>query len=667
MNRSMNVAPQLNEEQKTAILEAAGRKVGLTICRIENEIEEKDLHGAGNAPVYGAFVTLKRFRQVRAQSGCMGDSMPLWEALNTAAHRAALEDLRFPPLENHEIHDLQIEVWVLYSPELIGSRPEERPNFVEIGQHGLLVVHGEHRGLILPNTAAEKKLDARGFLEEACRKAHLPANAWQEDETMVFRFQGQVFSGNLKDYFPQELTHILQPPKGPGRKDLAQLADHCYRNIIKQFENRIPDYYLPAAYDGKISGACLRVRLNSLSADCAQLHLNHPQPLQATLLGLSQNAALAMRQNKLQPADLQKTSLCIFWDPKNLGNTLTADVSGLDTRRFGILALRFGKWILGYAPGKDPASILEDVLKNSRFDRDESTTILSVQVACTDIAFMTTTVQKPMVKDTPRPAIAAGAFYPANVREMETMRNGFFSSEPVEKKAFSGAVIPHGGWPFAGKLLAQTLEKMELRNRILIFAPKYQALGVDWGVCPDPRWNLPGRPMEGDINLSRAMTEAVDSFQLDSLAHSREHGIEVVLPFLSYLAPGAHVVGTVMQGGARKLENASKQLAAWLQTLPQCPTLLAASDLSLYADPKQSPRLDESIVEAMAALDPEKMLALVQEKNAPLTGVLPCAFLMMTLRELGLLNRSHLVGHTQSIESKNGVRKEVGFCGMLFE
>ena len=667
MYKSMNVPPQLNEEQKTAILEAAGRKVGLTICRIENEIEEQDLKGAGSVPVYGVFVTLKRFRQVRAQSGCMGDSIPLWEALNTAARRAALEDLRFPPLENHEINDLQFEVWILFSPELIGSKPEERPQYIEVGRHGLLVVRGEHRGLLLPDTAPEKKLDARGFLEEACRKAHISANSWLEAETMVFRFQGMVFSGNLKEKFPQELTHILQPPKGPGQKDLALLADHCYRNIIKQFENRIPDYYLPSAYDGKISGACLRVRLKSLSADCAQLHLNHPQPLQATLLGLSQNASLAMRQNKLQPADLQKTALCIFWDPKNLGDAQTADVSELNTRRHGILALRFGKWILGYAPGKDPQSILEDVLKNSHFDRDESTTILSVQVACTDIAFMTTTVQKPMVKDTPRPAIAAGAFYPANVQEMETMRSSFFSSETIEKKAFSGAVIPHGGWPFAGKLIAQTLEQMELGNRILIFAPKYQALGVDWGVCPNPRWNLPGRPMEGDVNLSRAMTEAVESFQLDSLAHEREYGIEVVLPFLSHLAPGAHVVGAVMQGGVRKLETAAKQLAAWIQTLPQRPTLLAASDLSLYADPKQTPRLDETIVEAMTALDPEKMLAAVREKKAPLTSVLPCAFLMLTLRELGLLNRSHLVGHTQSVESKNGVQRNVGFCGMLFE
>ncbi|MBE6427595.1 MAG: AmmeMemoRadiSam system protein B [Planctomycetaceae bacterium] len=667
MNKTMNTAPVFSEAQKEAILNSAGKKVALTIARYEHTIEKEDLAGAGETPVYGVFVSLKRFRQLRACCGFMGESVRLAHALDQAAHRAAVDDIRFPVIENHEINEMEMEVWVLFSPELIGAEGEARKDFVEIGKHGLLVVQGEHRGLLLPSVATEMKLTPETFLEQTCLKAHLPKDAWKNEKALVFRFQGMVFSKALKDTVPEELApQVLVAPKGPSRGDMARLADHCYRNIGKQYENMIPDPYLPGAFDGNVNGACLRVRLSTISADCAQIYLNRPQPLQSTLLGLSQNAAMAMRQHNLKPAELQKTALCVFWDAQPLGNVEKADLSSIDTRHSGILAIRFGKWILGYAPGKKAELILEDVLKNSKFESDEATQIFSVRVACTDIAFMTSTVQKPMVRSTPRPAAVAGLFYPAQSDVMERMRDGFFSPDGVEKQDFAGALVPHAGWKYSGNLTARTLEQMRLASRILVFAPKHHALGVDWGVCPAPRWNLPGRPMEGDENMSRALAEAVPRFQLDSLAHDREHSIEVILPFLSKLAPGSHVIGAVMQGGDRYLAESAKQLAEWIASLPQRPSLIASSDMNHYASLEDTLRIDQPVIEAMRALDPEEMLKIVRENKVSMCGVLPCAFMMMTLRELGLLNRCVTVGHTTSADAGGETKSVVGYCGMLF-
>lgn len=668
MNQSMNAAPVFTNEQKQAILRAAGRKVAMTICRFENQIESEELLGAGEARVYGSFVSLKRFRQLRACCGCMGDSMLLTEALDQAAYRAAVDDIRFAPIENHEINELEMDVWVLFSPEVIGASGEDRKNFVEIGKHGLLVVQGEHRGLLLPGVATELNLNPVTFLEHTCQKASLPKDAWKQENTMIFRFQGNVFHAKVKDMIPEEIAQqILVPPKGPTRGELAKLADHCYRNICKQFSGMTPDVYLPGGFDGSINGACLRVRLDKISADCAQIYLSNPQPLQATLLGLSQNASLAMRQNNLAPANLQKTALCVFWDAVNVGNAETAEISELDTRNSGILAIRFGKWILGYAPGKKPEAILDDVLKNSNFEKDESTQIFTVRVACTDIAFMTSTVQKPMVKNEARKPAVAGRFYPSNPKELEVLRDSLFTKEMVEKKPYAGALVPHAGWTYSGKLTAQTLEQIEFANRILVFAPKHHALGVDWAVCPTPRWNLPDRQMEGDLNMSRALVEAVPHFQLDSLAHEREHSIEVILPFLSKLVPGAHVVGAVMQGGDRHLAECAKQCAEWISSLPQRPTILASSDMNHYANLENTLRIDQPVIEAMQALDPEGMLEIVRGNHVSMCGVLPCAFMMLTLRELGLLNRCVNVGHTTSAANGGDEKRVVGYCGMLFE
>ena len=72
MNKTMNTAPVFSEAQKEAILNSAGKKVALTIARYEHTIEKEDLAGAGETPVYGVFVSLKRFRQLRACCGFMG-------------------------------------------------------------------------------------------------------------------------------------------------------------------------------------------------------------------------------------------------------------------------------------------------------------------------------------------------------------------------------------------------------------------------------------------------------------------------------------------------------------------------------------------------------------------------------------------------------------------
>lgn len=668
MNQSMNTAPEINESQKQAILQAAGRKVALTICRFEDKIRKEELQGIGESPIYGAFVSLKRFRQLRACCGSLGDSIPLAEALDQAAYRAAIDDIRFPPIQNHEINDMEMEVWILHSPELIGAKDENREKYVEIGKHGLMIIQGEHRGLLLPGVATDLKLNAEQFLEETCVKAGLQRNAWKNENALLFRFQGILLKSRLRDMVPEKLAaQILLPPQGPTRDDLAKLADHCYKNIGKLYENKIPDFYLPGAYDGTINGVCLRVRLDKISADCAQLYMTNPQPLQSTLLGLSQNATMAMRQNGLKLANLQKTALCVFWDSKPLGNAETVDVSEVDSTKSGLLAIRFGKWILGYAPGKKPEAILEDVLKNSGFEKDESTQIFSVLVACTDIAFMTSTVQKPMVRQDPRKPAVAGLFYPAQPDALETMRDEFFSKEPVAKKPYPGVLVPHAGWQFSGKLTARTLEQVDFSNRILVFAPKHHAVGVDWGVCPAPRWLVPGRPMEGDEGFSHALVEAVPRFQLDSLCHDREHAIEVILPFLAKLTPGSHVVGAVMVGGERELAASAKELADWIRSLPQRPTLIASSDLDHYEPQEETVRKDQLAIEAMQALDPEKLLAVCRDERVSMCGCLPCAFMMMTLRELGLLNRCITVGHTTSGENGGDQKSVVGYCGMLFE
>ena len=137
----------------------------------------------------GLFVTLHRDGNLRGCIGTLAPTGDLTRVVSEFALRAALEDPRFPPLEERELSDCDIEISVLTAP-----RPIESPEQIEIGRDGLILEAGERRGLLLPQVATEWGFDRERFLAEVARKAGLPPSAWRRPETRVWAFQAEVFS-----------------------------------------------------------------------------------------------------------------------------------------------------------------------------------------------------------------------------------------------------------------------------------------------------------------------------------------------------------------------------------------------------------------------------------------------------------------------------------------
>ncbi len=56
--------------------------------------------------------------------GMQGQPIRLAEALRRAAHNAAREDPRFPPISPNELDQLDMEVWLLFGPREVTERGE---------------------------------------------------------------------------------------------------------------------------------------------------------------------------------------------------------------------------------------------------------------------------------------------------------------------------------------------------------------------------------------------------------------------------------------------------------------------------------------------------------------------------------------------------------------
>ena len=178
----------LSEEDKRAALQLARKAVveAVSHCKLPDKYPGEGIF----AERRGVFVTLHLGKRLQGSIGVVVAKDPLGDAIIHCAAGAALEDPRFAPMKPEQLGEFSIEISLLSPAEPIA------PDAIELGRHGLLLLLHGHRGLLLPQVAIEHRLTRQQFLEETCRKAGLPREAWRDPEARIFGFTCEVFSEN---------------------------------------------------------------------------------------------------------------------------------------------------------------------------------------------------------------------------------------------------------------------------------------------------------------------------------------------------------------------------------------------------------------------------------------------------------------------------------------
>ncbi len=134
----------------------------------------------------GVFTSLYLNEQLRGCVGYVIATSPVYRAVAETAQAAAFEDTRFYPVTKDEAPNLTIELSLLSPLQPISAEG------VEIGRHGLMISMAGQRGLLLPQVPVEHGWDRVMFLEQTCRKAGLPRDAWRQGAT-IEAFTAEVF------------------------------------------------------------------------------------------------------------------------------------------------------------------------------------------------------------------------------------------------------------------------------------------------------------------------------------------------------------------------------------------------------------------------------------------------------------------------------------------
>jgi AmmeMemoRadiSam system protein A len=172
-----NSSPEYSSEERALLLRLAHESIESSLQPRELSLDPTTAH---LVELRGVFTSLYKQGALRGCVGYVLPAYPVYRAVAETARAAAFGDNRFSPVTKEELPLLEVELSILSPPT------EIHPGAIEIGRHGLLITYHGRRGLLLPQVAVEHHWDRVTFLEQTCRKAGLPMDAWQRASVQAF-------------------------------------------------------------------------------------------------------------------------------------------------------------------------------------------------------------------------------------------------------------------------------------------------------------------------------------------------------------------------------------------------------------------------------------------------------------------------------------------------
>lgn len=269
------------------------------------------------------------------------------------------------------------------------------------------------------------------------------------------------------------------------------------------------------------------------------------------------------------------------------------------------------------------------------------------------------------VVPTRHPAVS-GAFYPSLPGRLRADLREYLARPDAPRRAL-GVLAPHPALLYGGPVAGAAFGSVVVPDTVVVLAPNHtgRTISLEGGsillsrAYRTPLGDVPPEQELGERLLERAGSLLVE----DMVAHSQEHGIEVLLPFLQMRNRDVRIVPIVV--GWRDWARSRALAAALVEAIGERDVLVvASSDLSHYESAAGAEAKDAVLLEAVMALDGEALVRAVALENISMCGVAPTAAACEYARLRGG-SEGELVSYSHSGLVNGDVERVVGYAGAL--
>ena len=263
-----------------------------------------------------------------------------------------------------------------------------------------------------------------------------------------------------------------------------------------------------------------------------------------------------------------------------------------------------------------------------------------------------------------RNPVVAGSFYPGDPTALHSYVTAALATGAPTTEAF-GLVSPHAGYIYSGSVAGAVFGRVRVPDTVLLLGPNHTGAGTPASIMASGAWATPLGTAEIDAELAEALKRGCPLLEEDTRAHSREHSLEVQLPFLQVCNPRVRIVPIAfMLRRFGEIEQMGRTIAAVLATWKEPVLVLASSDMTHYEPRAEADRKDRLAIDRVLAVDAAGLLATVREHHISMCGVIPTAAMLVAAATCGA-TRGELVRYATSGDTSGDDREVVGYAGLL--
>lgn len=272
------------------------------------------------------------------------------------------------------------------------------------------------------------------------------------------------------------------------------------------------------------------------------------------------------------------------------------------------------------------------------------------------------------------PAVS-GIFYPKNPNELREDIESLFRDPNFgpgnlppsgNNERIYGMVSPHAGYMYSGAVAAHGYYDLSSSKfeSALILGPNHYGLGSEVALMDKGSWETPLGKVEIDSEVAQSIHQNCDIISIDESAHSRDHCIEVQLPFLQYIKREFKIVPIILINQGK---NTCKKLGTDIYESIKDRNLIpiASSDLTHYEANNLAYEKDKLLISAILSLDIEKFYSVLISFNVTACGYGAIATVMEISKRMGA-TKGKLLKYATSGDIAGDNKSVVGYSSILF-
>lgn len=277
---------------------------------------------------------------------------------------------------------------------------------------------------------------------------------------------------------------------------------------------------------------------------------------------------------------------------------------------------------------------------------------------------------------TTRASVVAGSFYPHNKAELLKVLSLYVKPDLDKKDNAVAAICPHAGYIYSGKTAGKVYSLIKIPNTVIILSPNHTGMGEPISIDANESWETPLGITNVDTNIIKKIKTLLPEAKLDLKAQSREHALEVHLPFIQYINAKAKIVPITLAGLSFELIQKTGKILAEIiieaeSVGEERPLIIASSDMTHFESAETARKKDFLALNKISEFDTKGFVSLIEGQNLSICGLYTVATVMEATiaycTKKALKPKATLIDYTNSGAVTGDTNEVVAYAGMILK